>query len=71
MKKEIKKNTTIKIADIDKVILTKAAEVAFDENIHRKDYGYSAFMVESALENAEKVLGKRKMQEIKDSFTES
>lgn len=52
------KKLTIKIRDEDYETFMRAAQVAYDENKHRKDYGISMYIKESALNRAKRLLKK-------------
>lgn len=46
----------IKIKEEDFEIIKEAAKKAYNKNKHRKDYGYGAYMKESALNRAKRLL---------------
>ena len=52
----MRKTYTIKITDSDLETIRKASKVAYNEKKHRKDYGVSAFLKESALNRAKRLL---------------
>ena len=55
--KEIKKvMITMQILVDDLEIIKKAAKASYNKKKHRKDYGVSAYMKESALNRAKRVL---------------
>ena len=47
---------TIKISKEDLEIIKLAAKASYNEDKHRKDYGYSMYMKESALNRAKRLL---------------
>jgi len=54
MKKKTMITLQIKVDDLNTI--KKAAKVAYNEKKHRKDYGISAYLKESALNRAKRLL---------------
>lgn len=48
----------IKIREEDFEIIKEAAKKAYNKDKHRKDYGYGAYMKESSLNRAKRLLKK-------------
>lgn len=49
---------TIRISEEDFETINKAVKVSYDEKKHRKNYGYGAYMKESSLNRAKKLINK-------------
>ncbi len=47
---------TIKIKKEDLEMIREAAKISYNEKKHRKDYGISAFLKESAINRAKRLL---------------
>jgi len=54
------KNYTIKITDEELEMIKKASKAVFDPKKHRKDYGVSGFLKESAINRAKRIFKKHK-----------
>ena len=53
------KTFTMKIKEKELEIIREAAKIAYDPEKHRKDYGVSMFLKESALNRAKRLLKKK------------